>query len=134
MWTCPKCGREFKRINQGHYCGKAPKNVEEYIELQLPEVRAYIIELRNIIQRCVPEVKERIAWSMPVFEKDKHTISFAACKNHISFYVRTETIEIMKPELNEFVVKKNVIYFPYNKELPITIIENVVKQNLLEGQ
>lgn len=23
MWVCPKCGREFKRINQGHYCGKA---------------------------------------------------------------------------------------------------------------
>ena len=21
MWKCPKCGREFKRTNQGHYCG-----------------------------------------------------------------------------------------------------------------
>lgn len=34
MWICPKCGREFKRINQGHYCGKAPKTVLEYIDSQ----------------------------------------------------------------------------------------------------
>ena len=22
MWTCPKCGRQFSRQNQDHYCGK----------------------------------------------------------------------------------------------------------------
>ena len=22
MWKCPKCGRSFKKENQGHYCGK----------------------------------------------------------------------------------------------------------------
>lgn len=32
MWICPKCGIEFKRINQGHYCGKAPESIDEYIE------------------------------------------------------------------------------------------------------
>ena len=70
MWTCPKCGREFKRTNQGHYCGKAPESVDEYIELQIPEAKTYVVELRNLIRRCVPEVRERIAWSMPFFEKD----------------------------------------------------------------
>ena len=24
MWTCPKCGRTFKKREQDHYCGKAP--------------------------------------------------------------------------------------------------------------
>ena len=51
MWTCPKWGREFKRTNQSHYCGKAPESVDEYIELQIPEARAYVVELRNIIRR-----------------------------------------------------------------------------------
>ena len=34
MWQCPKCGREFKRINQGHYCEEAPQTVLEYIDSQ----------------------------------------------------------------------------------------------------
>lgn len=129
MWTCPKCGREFKRTNQGHYCGKAPESVDEYIELQNLQARIYIIELRNIIKRCVPEVKERIAWSMPLFEKDKHSISLADCKKHISLYVDTKTIEMLKPQLSELEIKKNAIYIPYDKDLPIKTIENVIRQS-----
>ena len=34
MWECPKCGRTFKNTNQDHYCGEAPKTIEEYIENQ----------------------------------------------------------------------------------------------------
>lgn len=129
MWICPKCGREFKRTNQGHYCGKAPESVDEYIELQILQARIYIIELRNIIKRCVPEVKERIAWSMPLFEKDKHSISLADCKKHISLYVDTKTIEMLKPQLSELEIKKNALYIPYDKDLPIKTIENVIRQS-----
>lgn len=129
MWICPKCGRKFKRTNQGHYCGKAPESIDEYIELQILQARIYIIELRNIIKRCVPEVKERIAWSMPLFEKDKHSISLAACKKHISLYVDTKTIEMLKPQLSELEIKKNAIYIPYDKDLPIKTIENVIRQS-----
>ena len=129
MWICPKCGRIFKRTNQGHYFGKAPESVDEYIELQILQARIYIIELRNIIQRYVPEVKERIAWSMPLFEKDKHSISLADCKKHISLYVDTKTIEMLKPQLSELEIKKNAIYIPYDKDLPIKTIENVIRQS-----
>ena len=129
MWICPKCGRKFKRTNQGHYCGKAPESVDEYIELQILQARIYIIELRNIIKRCVPEVKERIAWSMPLFEKDKHSISLADCKKHISLYVDTKTIEMLKPQLSELEIKKNALYIPYDKDLPIKTIENVIRQS-----
>lgn len=129
MWICPKCGRIFKRTNQGHYCGKAPESIDEYRELQNLQARIYIIELRNIIQRYVPEVKERIAWSMPLFEKDKHSISLADCKKHISLYVDTKTIEMLKPQLSELEIKKNAIYIPYDKDLPIKTIENVIRQS-----
>ena len=129
MWICPKCGRIFKRTNQGHYCGKAPESVDEYRELQNLQARIYIIELRNIIQRYVPEVKERIAWSMPLFEKDKHSISLADCKKHISLYVDTKTIEMLKPQLSELEIKKNALYIPYDKDLPIKTIENVIRQS-----
>ncbi len=129
MWVCPKCGREFKRTNQGHYCGKAPETVEEYIALQSPEARAHVAELRSLIQRCVPDVTERIAWSMPVYKKDEGSISFAACKKHVSLYVDAAALEPMKPQLREFTIKKNTIYLPYDKALPIEEIEELVTQS-----
>ena len=42
MWICPKCGREFKRTNQDHYCGKAPETVPEYIDLQPSENHSHL--------------------------------------------------------------------------------------------
>lgn len=127
MWICPKCGREFKRTNQAHYCGKAPKTVLEYIDSQSIESRTHLIEMRMILQNSVPNVNERILWSIPYYEKGGKSISFSACKNHISFYVGIEAIEEFAVELNEFVIKKNAIYFPYDRALPIKLIENIAK-------
>ena len=127
MWICPKCGRVFERTNQGHYCGKAPKTVLEYIHSQPIETRPYLTEMMIIIQSSVPCVNERILWSMPYYEKEGKTISFSACKKHISFYAGVEAIEKFALELNEFVTKKNAIYFPYDKALPTKLIENIVK-------
>lgn len=127
MWTCPKCGREFARTNQGHYCGKAPETVDAYIELQPSEAAGHVSELRNIILRSAPGVRERIAWSMPTFEKDKSRISFAACQRHISLYLDAEILKIVQPQFAEFPIKKNSVYLLYGRELPTEAIENAVK-------
>lgn len=127
MWTCPKCGREFKRTNQGHYCGKAPKTVLEYIDSQPIELHSHLTEMMITLQDSVPCIKERILWSMPYYEKEGKAISFSACKNHISFYVGVEAIGEFASELNGFVTKKNAIYFPYHKALPTELIEDIVK-------
>ena len=56
MWVCPKCGREFKKTNQGHYCGEAPKTVLEYIEAQSIEAHSHLRDIADIIQDSVPDV------------------------------------------------------------------------------
>ena len=127
MWTCPKCGREFKRTNQGHYCGQAPKTVLEYINSQPIETHPRLTEMMSILQNSVSCVNERILWSMPYYEKEGKSVSFSACKKHISLYVGAEAIEKFALDLNEFVTKKNAIYFPYDEALPAKLIENIVK-------
>ena len=127
MWKCPKCGREFKRTNQGHYCGKAPETVLEYIDLQPLETHAHLTEMMTIVKNSVPNVKECILWSMPYYEKDGNSISFSACKKHISFYAGVEAIEKFALDLTEFATRKNAIYFPYDKALPANLIESIAK-------
>ncbi len=128
MWKCPKCGRKFQRTNQGHYCGKAPVDVNEYIELQPFEAQAHLTELRDIILKNVPDVKGRVAWSMPVYEREKRSVSFAACKRHVSLYVDSEILEKFESQLSEFEIKKNAIYLLYNKALPAELIKDIIKQ------
>lgn len=48
MWKCPKCGRTFIRTHQGHYCGKAPQTVLEYIDSQPAETRVHLTEMMII--------------------------------------------------------------------------------------
>ena len=132
MWICPKCGREFKRTNQGHYCGKAPQTVLEYIQSQPLYAQNHLKEMMDILQNSVTCINERILWSMPYYEKEGKSISFSACKNHISLYAGVEAIEYFTLELKGFVTNKNAIYFPYEKALPIELIEKIAKWCLSE--
>ena len=50
MWKCPKCGRSFKKENQGHYCGKAPETVEDYIAAQDEDIRSQLESVRQVLR------------------------------------------------------------------------------------
>ena len=65
---------------------------------------------------------------MPYFEKDKRTISFAVCKNHISLYLGAEVIRAIQPLPEGCAVKKNAVYLPHDRDLPTAAIEAAVKQ------
>ena len=88
--------------------------------------------MMDILQNSVPCINERILWSMPYYEKEGKSISFSACKNHISLYAGVEAIEYFTLELKGFVTNKNAIYFPYEKALPIELIEKIAKWCLSE--
>ena len=120
MWTCPKCGREFKRNNQGHYCGKAPESVDEYIALQEEKDRPHIRLLRDIILGSASGIKEKIVLSMPTY-----SLSFAACKEHVSLYIGSEILRIYEKELEGFQIKKDALYLSYNREIPASTIKAI---------
>ena len=89
MWTCPNCGRELKRINQSHYCGKAPASVDEYILRQENDIQSALVCLRNTIRDAIPKAEETIAWSTPTWKKNVNIIRFAVSKNLIGAHVGT---------------------------------------------
>ena len=127
MWTCPKCGREFKRTNQDHYCGKAPVSIDEYIQRQDNAIQPALISLRNTIRDAIPEAEEKIMWSMPTWKKKGYIIHFAVNKNHIGVHVGEEAIEHFHERLNEIEIYKGIIHLKMDQEIPFPLIADIAK-------
>ena len=126
MWKCPKCGREFSRQEQDHYCVK-PKNIAEYIAAQEEAVQPRLKEMRSLIRSAIPEAEERISWSMPTYWKGKNFLHFAAFKKHLGFYPGDEAVARFKDELNNYDVSKGTIRLPYSAELPAELIQRMAR-------
>lgn len=127
MWTCPKCGREFKRTNQDHYCGRAPASIDEYILRQDQAIQPSLIALRNAIHDAIPDAEEKIAWSMPTWKKKGNIISFAANKNHIGVYIGEEAVAHFLEQLEGMDVCKGNLRLKYHQDLPLSLIADIAR-------
>ena len=126
VWKCPKCGREFSKQNQDHYCVK-PKDIDEYIALQDERIQPRLSEIRSILKTALPEAEERISWSMPTYWKGRNIIHFAASKKHLGLYPGGEATAIFADDLSDFSVSKGTIRLPYDKPLPTDLIEKIAR-------
>ena len=127
MWRCPRCGREFKRTNQDHYCGKAPTSIDEYILKQDVSIQPALISLRSAIHDAIPEAEEKIAWSMPTWKKRGNVISFAVSKNHIGVYIGEEAVTHFHEELQGIEIYKGNLRLKHNQEMPLSLISDIAK-------
>ena len=126
MWKCQKCGREFSRQHQDHYCVK-PQSIDEYIAAQDEAVQPRLRELRIMIRAAIPDAKERISWSMPTYWKGKNLIHFAASKKHLGLYPGDEAVAVFAEELKAYDVSKGTIRLPYDQELPTELIQRIAR-------
>ncbi len=127
MWTCPECGRSFAKKNQGHYCGDAPKTIDEYIAAQPETAREYLMAVRAVVREALPDAQERISWSMPAYWKGKNLIQFAASKAHLGLYPGPEAVEEFRDRLEGYPASKGAIRFPYSKPLPLALIRDIAE-------
>ena len=126
MWKCPKCGREFSRQGQDHYCMK-PQTIDEYIAMQDEAVQPRLREVRDILRATLPEAQERMSWSMPTFWRGRNILPFAASKKHLGLYPGGEATAVFAEELKGFDVSKGTIRIPWDRELPVELIQKIAK-------
>ncbi len=125
-WKCAKCGREFSRQNQDHYCVK-PQNIDDYIAVQDEKYQPVLREVRAVLRNALPEAEERISWSMPTYWKGRNIIHFAASKKHLGLYPGDEAAAVFAEELSGWNVSKGTIRIPYDQPLPAELIERIAK-------
>ena len=126
MWKCPKCGREFKKTNQDHYCGKT-STIDEYIAGQPAEVQVILQKIRAAIRRAAPKAVEKISWQMPTFWQGQNLIHFAAFKNHIGIYPGDLSLAPFEERLAGYHRTKGAIQFPYDKPFDFKLIADITK-------
>ena len=125
-WKCPKCGGEFSRQDQSHYCEK-PKTIDEYIAAQDEKIRPKLNEIRAILKAALPDAEERISWSMPTYWRGRNIIHFAASKKHLGLYPGGEATTVFADELTGIDVSKGTIRLPYDRELPAELIQKIAR-------
>ena len=127
MWKCPKCGRSFRREDQSHFCGDAPKTIDEYILAQDEGIRDQLQNVRKAIRDELPDAMEKISWSMPTYWQGHNIIHFAAARKHIGLYPGPAAVERFADKLEEAGCKysKGSIQIPYSDELPLALISEI---------
>lgn len=126
MWKCPKCGKEFKKKEQGHYCGEKPKTIDEYILSQDADKQEALQHIRQILRNALPEAEERISWSMPTYWKKHNILHFAASKEHIGLYPGPEAVRQFAEELQGYKTDKGTIRIPYGR-IDAGLIEKIAR-------
>ena len=127
MWVCPKCGREFNKTNQSHYCGSAPETIDEYISRQPQEAQSHLYQVYETIRAALPDAREKISWSMPTFWNGCNLIQFACNKTHIGLYPGPEAVEAFADRLKGYKTNKGTIRLPLDQEIPIAIIADIAR-------
>ncbi len=126
MWKCPKCGREFRKKEQSHYCGEKPGTIEEYILSQDVDKQEELRLIRRILREALPEAEERISWSMPTYWKKHNILHFAASKEHIGLYPGPEAVRQFAEELQGYKTDKGTIRIPYGR-IDAGLIEKIAR-------
>lgn len=113
----------------------APKNIDEYLARVPDEARTTLEKLRQTIRAVVPEAVEVISYQMPTFKLDgRMLVSFAAFKDHCSFFPGAAPIKVHEKDLKSYEISKGTIRFPTNKTLPASLVKKLVRSRIEENE
>ena len=109
------------------------QSVEKYIKSFPEPIQERLLKIRALILNLATEATEEFSYAMPAYKYNKKPlVYFAAFKEHIGIYVTPQTHERFKEELAKYKQGKGSVQFPYDKEIPYQIIEEMVSYKLEE--
>jgi uncharacterized protein YdhG (YjbR/CyaY superfamily) len=112
-----------------------PTSIDEYLEGVPEEQRAALERLRAAIRAAAPEATETISYQMPAFKDHGPLVSFAAFKNHLSFFVMsTAVLDANQDELGDYRTSKGTVQFQPGRPLPDALVKKLVKARIEENR
>jgi uncharacterized protein YdhG (YjbR/CyaY superfamily) len=112
------------------------KTPDEYIQTLPKDVQEMLQQVRQAIQKAVPEAEEVISYQIPAFKYHGWVFYYSAYKKHFSLSCPPPYtfVEAFKKELSGYKISKSTIQFPFVKGVPVKLIEQMseyrAKENL----
>ena len=115
--------------------GSSTSEVDDYLAEVPSEARATLEKLRQTIKGVVPDAVEVISYQIPTFKLNgRMLVSYAAFKDHCSFFPGAEPIKAHEDELKSYKTSKGTIRFPTSKPLPATLVKKLVQTRIKENE
>jgi uncharacterized protein YdhG (YjbR/CyaY superfamily) len=109
--------------------------VEDYLADVSPEARATLEKLRQTIKAVAPSAVEVISYQIPTFKLNgRMLVSYAAFKNHCSFFPGAAPIKAHEDELKSYQTSKGTIRFATSKPLPPALVKKLVRTRIKENE
>lgn len=105
--------------------------VREYLACVPEPQRAVLEKLHQTIKSVAPGAVEVISYQVPTFKLNgRMLVSYAAFKNHCSFFPGAGPIERHQDELKSFKTGKGTIQFTPEHPLPVALVKKLVKTRI----
>lgn len=109
-------------------------DVDAYISGFPKDTQKLLKQVRATIKKIAPQAEEVISYGMPAYKLNGPLLYFAGYKNHIGFYPMPSAVVAFKKQILDYKWAKGSVQFPFDKPLPLELIEKItrfrVKENL----
>ena len=103
------------------------KDVDAYISQFDSDVRARLLQMRELVKKEAPESKEAISYGLVGYKlNNKPLVYFGAFAHHVGFYATPNGHEKFKEDFSRYKQGKGSVQFPNDQPLPIDLIKRVV--------
>jgi uncharacterized protein YdhG (YjbR/CyaY superfamily) len=103
---------------------KQKTTIDAYISSYPGDVQAILENIRQTIQKALPDATETMSYGMPTFDLNgHHLIYFSAWKDHIGVYPLYTDGNELKELLAPYHKAQNSIHLPLSEPFPYEIIE-----------
>lgn len=115
----------------------APESIDAYIASYPPDVAERLQAVRERLRLLLPDAEEAISYQIPCFcmpqgKKRNNVIHFAAFKDHISLFPRSNAIDAELPAVAAYASGKGTMAFPLDQPLPWELIDQIAAIRLRE--
>lgn len=112
-----------------------PKNVDAYIRAFGSPQKERLNALRSLVKSLAPDAEESISYGMPAYKTfKKPLVYFAAYDQHIGLYATPSGQSAFEEELKGYKQGKGSVQFPLNAELPLDLIERIIRYRVKENE